>query len=214
VSPGEEQRFKVDTDATSYKIDIFRLGYYQGNGARLVATLAPEVPLPQQQPDPIREPSTGLVDCGNWAVSARWRVPPDACSGLYIARLVRPEPPTTWRADNTAASPNAWMTGVPDHAATATTGRDPSHDIDAAVKPAVSEHGYGSQGLGALRHPLREARASHIYFVVRDPPAVALIADIVFQTSDNTWNAYNSYGGTSMYGSFGTRWETFQLTIS
>lgn len=104
------------------------------------------------------------------------------------------------------------MTGAPeaaeDNATALSSGRAPSYDIDAGLKPSVTEHGYGSQGIGALRHPLREPRASHIYFVVKDPPCVAVDAEIVFHTSDNTWNAYNSYGGTSMYGSFGTRWDT------
>ena len=30
-------------------------------------------------------PATGLVDCGNWAESARWTVPADAVSGIYFA---------------------------------------------------------------------------------------------------------------------------------
>ena len=32
---------------------------------------------------------TGLIDCGNWAVSASWTVPSTAVSGVYIAHLVR-----------------------------------------------------------------------------------------------------------------------------
>ena len=38
--------------------------------------------------------------------------------------------------------------------------------------------------------------ASHIVFVVRDD---ASTSDIVFQTSDTTWQAYNNYGGNSLY---------------
>ena len=37
---------------------------------------------------------------------------------------------------------------------------------------------------------------SHIVFVVRDDAAAA---DIVMQTSDTTWQAYNTYGGNSLY---------------
>lgn len=44
---------------------------------------------------------------------------------------------------------------------------------------------------------------SHITFVVRDD---ASTSDIVFQTSDTTWQAYNTYGGVSLYqGSLGGR---------
>ena len=38
--------------------------------------------------------------------------------------------------------------------------------------------------------------ASHIFFVVRDD---ASTSDLLFQTSDTTWQAYNDYGGNSLY---------------
>ena len=38
--------------------------------------------------------------------------------------------------------------------------------------------------------------ASHIVFVVRDD---ASTSDLLFQTSDTTWQAYNPYGGNSLY---------------
>ena len=38
--------------------------------------------------------------------------------------------------------------------------------------------------------------ASHIFFVVRDD---ASTSDLLFQTSDTTWQAYNEYGGNSLY---------------
>ena len=38
--------------------------------------------------------------------------------------------------------------------------------------------------------------ASHIVFIVRDD---ARQADVVVQTSDTTWQAYNRYGGGSLY---------------
>src|SRR5688500_9682185 len=91
VNIGESVRFKVDTDATTYRIDIYRIGYYQGHGARLITTVLPSVPLPQALPDPLTDAATGLVDCGNWAESASWSVPTDAVSGFYIAKLVRPD---------------------------------------------------------------------------------------------------------------------------
>ena len=46
---------------------------------------------------------------------------------------------------------------------------------------------------------MREDRASegsHIIFVVRDDDGHS---DLLFQTSDTTWQAYNSYGGNSLY---------------
>ncbi|MHA3774172.1 DUF4082 domain-containing protein [Verrucomicrobiota bacterium sgz303538] len=132
VNKGGTIRFKVDTDARAYRIDIYRLGYYQGLGARKVATVTPSVTLPQIQPDPISDPATGLIDCGNWAVSASWSVPANATSGVYIAKLVRTD-----------------------------TGG-----------------------------------ASHMVFIVRDDTGGS---DLLVQTSDTTWQAYNKYGGNSLY---------------
>ena len=109
-------------------------GYYQGNGARKVAAEHRARPPPSRRPSrlPDRRRRTGLVDCGNWAVSASWAVPSTRSPGVYIAHLVRND-----------------------------TGG-----------------------------------ASHILFVVRND---ASHSDIVFQTSDKTWQAYNTYGGNSLY---------------
>jgi hypothetical protein len=70
VNRGGTIRFKIKTNASSYRLDIYRLGYYNGLGARLVATVSPSVALPQSQPNPITNSATGLIDCGNWAESA------------------------------------------------------------------------------------------------------------------------------------------------
>src|SRR2546422_1987725 len=65
VNKGSTVLFKIDTDASAYRIDIYRLGYYRGNGARLVGTGVITAALPQNQPSPLTNSSTGLVDCGN-----------------------------------------------------------------------------------------------------------------------------------------------------
>jgi Domain of unknown function (DUF4082)/Bacterial Ig-like domain/Bacterial Ig domain/Purple acid Phosphatase, N-terminal domain/FlgD Ig-like domain/Cohesin domain len=132
VNRGGTITFKIKTDAASYHIDIYRLGYYQGNGARHVGIGVVTATLPQIQPNDLYDSSTGLTDCGNWAESAHWDVPGTAVSGIYIARLTRDD----------------------------------------------------TQG------------ASHIVFVVRND---ASTSDLFFQTSDATWQAYNGYGGNSLY---------------
>src|SRR5690606_22383043 len=138
VNQGETVRFKVNTDATDYRLDIYRLGYYQGLGARKVATVEPSLILPNGQSAPIVDPTTGLVDAGNWLETASWDVPTDAVSGVYIAKLVRED-------------------GV--------------------------------------------AGNNHIYFVVRDDDGAS---DLVFQTADTTWQAYNNWGIELGGGSFYT----------
>lgn len=131
VDHGSTIDFKINvTDGADFTIRIYRIGYYQGNGARLITDLGSFTGT--IQPAPLSDPVTGLIDCGNWSVSASWAVPPAATPGLYIARLTR-------------------------------TGN---------------------------------AGASHIAFVVRDDNSTA---DILYQTSDATWQAYNVYGGNSLY---------------
>ena len=133
VDQGQTEHFKVDTNATDYRLDIYRMGYYGGDGARKVATVQPSASLPQNQPACLNDDNTGLIDCGNWSESASWAVPADAVSGIYFAKLVRED-------------------GTPGE--------------------------------------------SHIYFVVRDDDGNS---DILLQTSDTTWEAYNQYGGNSLY---------------
>ncbi|WP_345774846.1 DUF4082 domain-containing protein [Rhizobium sp. K102] len=130
---GQTVDFKIATDSTHYRIDIYRMGYYGGAGARKVDSIEQQLTTAQIQPHPIVDMSLGLIDCGNWSVSASWQIPSDAVSGVYFAKLVR---------------------------------EDGTED------------------------------ASIIPFVVRDD---ASTSDIVFQTSDTTWQAYNAWGGASLY---------------
>src|SRR3954471_7978260 len=80
VNRGQTAQFKVKTTATAYRLDIYRMGYYGGMGARLIASVSPSAPLPQSQPDCLNESSTGLIDCSNWKTSASWGVPASAVS--------------------------------------------------------------------------------------------------------------------------------------
>jgi hypothetical protein len=130
VRPGDALQFKVDSPA-SYKISIYRLGWYGGNGARLMPT-SPTATFPAKTQGPCKTDSTGLYDCGNWATTATWTVPSDAVSGLYLAMLDQ------------------------------------------------------ADGNGVMPYP----------FVVRDE---IRHSDIVVQTSDQTWQAYNMYGNRNLY---------------
>src|SRR3981081_891231 len=47
VNAGQTVNFKIKTPSSNYHIDILRLGYYQGNGARkLVSAMRPTATLP------------------------------------------------------------------------------------------------------------------------------------------------------------------------
>src|SRR5215203_6161771 len=50
VNKGQAVTFKVKTDANDYRLDIYRLGYYGGQGARKITTIQPSASLPQSQP--------------------------------------------------------------------------------------------------------------------------------------------------------------------
>lgn len=130
VNQGGTVNFKISTNAAAYRLDIYRMGYYGGSGARKVDTIAR--PGPQNQPACLTTAATGLIDCGNWTTSASWTIPAGAVSGIYFARAVRTD-----------------------------TGG-----------------------------------ASHIFFIVRNDSSNS---DMLFQTADTTWQAYNSYGGNSLY---------------
>ena len=185
IAQGETIEFKIDTDSDDYRIDIYRMGYYGGMGARRVDSFEPAATLPQIQPECLRGPipvlaegggldtwPAPLVDCGNWAVSASWQAPEDATSGIYFARLVRED-----RMGGGGKNDAFEATPLPP------TGED-------SLWEAPGFH-------AVMRNPLREARASHIYFVVRDDDGES---DLLFQTSDLNWQAYNRYGGHSVYG--------------
>ena len=129
VNVGSSISFKVKTTASAYTIDVYRLGYYDNKGARLITPLTP---TNRVQPTCLSDSSTGLFDCGNWLVSATWNVPSTAVSGTYVARLTRTD----------------------------------------------------------------DGGASLVPFVVRND---ASTSDLLFQTADTTWQAYNAYGGNSFY---------------
>jgi hypothetical protein len=139
VNAGQTENFKVQTTASAWHINILRLGYYGGDGARLIATnVQPSSPQPQTQPPCLSDASTGLIDCGNWAVSASWTVPSTAVSGYYLAELVRND----------------------------TGGK------------------------------------SEIPFVVRND---GNHSDIIYEVDDATQEAYNTWGGNSLYQCAGAR---------
>ena len=132
VNVGGSINFKINTAASSYSIDIYRMGYYGGDGARLITSIPANISVSNSQPACNTNTVTGLVDCGNWGVSATWNVPATAVSGVYFAHIYTP--------GNT-------------------------HE-------------------------------NQIPFVVTN---TASTSNVVFMTSDETWQAYNDWGGYSLY---------------
>ena len=200
---GQEIVFKIKTDSRDYQVDIYRVGWYNGAGARHVTTLLPHVSLPQDQPECARDGDTLLYDCAAWRVSVRWSVPGEAVSGVYLARLVRHDGEVTWRSDNSQYPADArsamshMMTDQYDEQINYFRFSYPD-DVpgELPAPPQPWPHAYGAQGHGKLRNSLINPKASLVYFVVRDDSSTS---EVVFQTSDTTWQAYNLYGGANTY---------------
>lgn len=81
VNVGDTVEFCCTGDGT--RIDIFRMGWYQGHGFHMVDQITN---TPITQPEALTIPnSNGATTCTNWSVTASWKVPTDATSGLYVA---------------------------------------------------------------------------------------------------------------------------------
>jgi hypothetical protein len=144
VQPGETILLYVNTTSPRFSVEIFRMGWYGGAGARRVLEFRGmqggkrSIPVPRE--------GDGLIEC-RWPVSCRVPIGRDWVSGVYLARL----------------------TGSSD------------------------------------------GKQSFIPFVVREPRrargASSRRAPILIQCSVNTWQAYNNWGGKSLYdfNSFGGR---------
>ena len=142
VNHGDTVSFKINVNAVAgqqvpYRMEIYRLGYYGGDGATLVTTINGSGTA---QPEALKD-ARGLVDAGNWSVSTSWDTPASAVSGVYLAKLIR----------------------------------------------------------------LDNGGTNQIPFILRDDSSTS---DILLQTSDTTWQAYNGWGGNNgkiagnFYGGF------------
>lgn len=84
VRPGETIDFHVSTrPASPFTLDLYRLGFYGGDGGRLVHRFGP-VPG-KAQPDPVVGPKR-IRDC-RWEPSLSLRIPRDWVSGVYLGKL-------------------------------------------------------------------------------------------------------------------------------
>ncbi len=128
VEAGESIDIMVSTNPPRpVRLEVFRMGFYGGRGARLLKTLGP---LPSQtQPTPEPGEKNHLHEC-RWPPTTSLTIPSDWLSGVYLGRLT--------------------------------------------TVPANDGEAYWQ---------------SYVVFIVRDDRP----ADILFQCSDNTWQAYNRW---------------------
>lgn len=88
--------FKIgQSDGAGWSAELYRLGYYGGDGARSYGALAPnsgQLAASQAQPAPADvDASTTLLsaDCAAWSTTLTWTPPSWAPSGIYVLRLNR-----------------------------------------------------------------------------------------------------------------------------
>src|SRR2546428_782778 len=85
VNKGESITFYVTVKpAQAYTIDVYRMGWYQGLGGRLVQHIGPLDGV-QQSTCP-RDATTGLIEC-HWTPSYTLATQTSWTSGIYLARL-------------------------------------------------------------------------------------------------------------------------------
>lgn len=146
VDRGDVIRLYVNTQAAAFALEVFRMGWYQGLGARRV--FGPVDVPGTRQAMPEMDPATGLVDCA-WVNPFELSTrnpgdPADWPAGVYLARLSTADL-TNRREDD----------------------RKDAHTAQ-----------------------------SYILFVVRDD---ARRSELMFQLSVTTYQAYNAWGGKSLY---------------
>ena len=88
INRGDSVDLKVNSaDGSTFRVEIYRTGYYGGAGARLfsVVTGVPGA----AQPACASDATTGLVDCSNWRTSVTLTTTQNWPTGVYAIRLVR-----------------------------------------------------------------------------------------------------------------------------
>jgi hypothetical protein len=95
----------VSTDHPSFRVVAYRMGWYQGLGARKVWSSA-LVPGVDQPPCPV-QPNTNMVSCDNWSKSLTMRITAGFFPGDYLLKLVAGDnfayiPLTIWQPTSRA----------------------------------------------------------------------------------------------------------------
>jgi hypothetical protein len=85
INKGQALNLKVSlAQAGKYSIDVYRLGYYNGNGGRLITSVTNLNGVTQAAPT--IDPTTRMVEC-KWNTSYTLQTAASWTSGLYLAKL-------------------------------------------------------------------------------------------------------------------------------
>ena len=107
AQPGQKITLYVSTTGRTFRVQAYRMGYYQGRGARLIWTSA-QVKGKDQPGCPVTS-GINMVACDNWSPSLTFDVTAAFVQGDYLIKLVGPGnrqsyvPLTIWDPASTAA---------------------------------------------------------------------------------------------------------------
>ncbi len=106
ATAGQRVTLYVSTTGPDFRAEAFRMGYYQGKGARLVWASPPI--KGRNQPACRVAPGTNMVACDKWTPSLTFTVTPAWVQGDYLIKLAGPGnrqsyvPLTIWDPSSTA----------------------------------------------------------------------------------------------------------------
>src|SRR2546421_3481927 len=128
VLPGQKLTFYVSTrtDNTPYEVEIYRLGWYRGAGARLMDSRKNLVGHAQGYYDPnthklvncascLIDTKTGLVEA-NWRPSYTLTVPSDWVTGAYLAKFIDAHGMQTYAPFDVRGNPQSLYVAVTSNA--------------------------------------------------------------------------------------------------
>ncbi len=119
VSPGQKLSFFVSTQqaSTPYAISIYRIGWYNGLGGRLMTSAANQVGVAQGYFDSRSNRLVGCLSCyvntrtglveANWIPSYKLTVPSDWTTGIYLAKFTDANNKQTYVPFDVRGNPNS-----------------------------------------------------------------------------------------------------------
>jgi hypothetical protein len=174
VAPGDTVDLHVRSGpVTRYRVEVYRLGWYGGLGAREVLCLpdcASDRAPASQPPPPPPDRKTGEVDAG-WSVTDTFTVPSDWMSGYYLVEFVVTSGP--------ASGQSRWTPLI----VRPPTTRHPHFVVQAPVNTWQAYNGWGGKSLYRSNSTL-EIPATHVSFnrpYGEDPAEAPTLFDFDYQ---------------------------------
>lgn len=83
VFPGEEIKFYINCKSSTFSIDIYRMGWYEGKGGRLMHSITELDKIDQPEPE---KDSRRKIECF-WEENLTLQIPENWITGVYLCKL-------------------------------------------------------------------------------------------------------------------------------